>query len=315
LGYKNTVVNDRNADTTIGSRIFRLEYAGSPAGTDAFAFNNWAINSAAANLGLPLTDPRVVALANSYTQYPPYVQATINSQNAGASLRGVNNTLAKGGELEIDYNPNYNLNFKLTGAQTKAVQSSLEADLTDYIAARMPVWLAANDGTGHYFWTDTRFTSQTAQNFYSVSVAAPLQLDQALLGKSNPQVKEYSYTALGTYRFTSGPLKNFALGGDVRWSSKSSIGYLGTAPGSDGVVRSLDITKAIYDPSRYSGDMFAYYNLKLDHGRIGMRIQLNWQNVFQTSHLQVTAVNPDGTPYNFRIIDPQEFVLTTKFTF
>ena len=315
-GYKNTVTNDRNADTTIGSRIFRLEFGGTGQGNDAFAINNWALNSEAAILGgLPLTDPRVVAAATALENYPAVTQATINSAIAGATLRGTNNTVAKGAELEIDYNPNANWNFKLTGAQTKSIQTSLEGDLTDYIALRMPAWLALNDGAGHFWWTDGRFTSQTPANFYSVSVSAPIQLDQALLGKSNPQVKEYTYRALSTYRFSEGPLKNFAIGGDIRWDSRSSIGYLGAAAGSDGVVRSLDITKAIYDPARYSGDLLAYYNMKMDHGRIGVRFQLNWQNVFQTGGLRVTAVNPDGSPYNFRIIDPQEWVLTTTFTF
>lgn len=43
------------------------------------------------------------------------------------------------------------------------------------------------------------------------------------------------------------------------------------------------------------------------------RIQLNVQNALESGRLQVVGVNPDGQPYNFRIVYPRQFVLTTTF--
>lgn len=321
--YKTTIENDRNSDSTIGSRILRLEAYTTPSNSssDRFSLEYWADNAAAAQLGLPAPtsytalDPNVASLAAQLEQRPAYLTNAINAVDGGANLRGTNNTEAKGAEVEVDYNPSYNLNFKFTGAQTKSILETLENDLTDYLNARLPVWKTIHDASGDYFWTSTKYSSTTAQSFYTTSVNVPIEIDQALLGKSNPQIKEYTFRAFGVYRFTEGWLKGFQLGPTIRWDDKSVIGYLAAAADSDGIVRNLDTNKPVYDPARYAGDFMAAYDTKVYGGRVGMRIQLNWYNVFETGGLRATAVNPDGTVYNWRIIDPQQFVLTTTFTF
>jgi len=42
-------------------------------------------------------------------------------------------------------------------------------------------------------------------------------------------------------------------------------------------------------------------------------VQLNVRNIFERGRLQAVAVNPDGQPYAYRIIDPRQFILTTTF--
>jgi hypothetical protein len=42
---------------------------------------------------------------------------------------------------------------------------------------------------------------------------------------------------------------------------------------------------------------------------------LNCNNVTEDGHLQPIAVNYDGSPWAFRIIDSRQFVLTTSFDF
>jgi hypothetical protein len=109
-------------------------------------------------------------------------------------------------------------------------------------------------------------------------------------------------------------LKNLEVGGTAAWNDKSVIGYLGSAPDSDGIVRSLDTNKAIYDPARYSFDFFTTYNFKLMR-RIGTRLQLNLQNAFEGGGIRPTAVNLDGSVYNWRIINPRKLVFSTTFDF
>ena len=43
------------------------------------------------------------------------------------------------------------------------------------------------------------------------------------------------------------------------------------------------------------------------------RLQLNVRNVFENGRLQPFVYNPDGTPWNYRIIDPRQFILTATF--
>lgn len=39
------------------------------------------------------------------------------------------------------------------------------------------------------------------------------------------------------------------------------------------------------------------------------------RNAFEGGLLQTVGVNPDGSGYNFRIIDPRQFILTATFDF
>lgn len=56
----------------------------------------------------------------------------------------------------------------------------------------------------------------------------------------------------------------------------------------------------------------AGYNLKL-RDKYSVRLQLNVRNVFEDGRLQPAAVNPDGSTYVYRIIDPRLFIFTVTF--
>ena len=47
--------------------------------------------------------------------------------------------------------------------------------------------------------------------------------------------------------------------------------------------------------------------------KVRARLQLNVRNIFENGRLQTVAVNPDGSPYAFRIIDPRQFILSATF--
>lgn len=48
---------------------------------------------------------------------------------------------------------------------------------------------------------------------------------------------------------------------------------------------------------------------------IRAKIQLNVNNMFENGGLRAAAVNTDGQVYNWRIINPRQFVLTATFDF
>jgi hypothetical protein len=308
--YNNTYINDRNSNSTIGSRIARVENG---TGSDRFSLQNFANPVAAARLGTGATPDQIATVAATITQFPDgFKQATL-ATNSGAAIRGTNDLEAKGVEVELTYNPTNSWRIKFSGAQTKSINTSLEGNLTNYIALRMPYWLSVKDDQGNLWWTSTALNAQSAQNFYSSAVEAPIKVDQALLGKSNPQIKEYTWRVISTYQFTQGRLKNVGLGGSVRWNSKSVIGYQGAAPDADGIVRSLDVNRGVYDPARSSFEFWASYSFRFHSDKIRAHVQLNLQNAFENGRLQATAINPDGTPYNYRIINPRKWILGTTF--
>jgi hypothetical protein len=46
-----------------------------------------------------------------------------------------------------------------------------------------------------------------------------------------------------------------------------------------------------------------------------MKLQLNVADVFQDGELRPVAVNYDGKPYAYRIVDSRQFILTATFDF
>ncbi len=62
-------------------------------------------------------------------------------------------------------------------------------------------------------------------------------------------------------------------------------------------------------------DLWIGYSRRIMRDKIGWKLQLNVNNVTEGGGIQATAVNFDGQPYTFRIVDPRQFVLTSTFTF
>jgi hypothetical protein len=249
------------------------------------------------------------------------------------ALSDVNDVQSKGTEIEIFYNPTRFWTVKGTITQQKAVDTSISPNIARYIAARMPTWTSVRiptdrlpDGTqlagAGQLWWETGLPGATGtnipRNFYTVNVDAPYKLAVTNSGKPRPQTREWRANLTTNYRFAgiAGDhrwLKNLSMGGTVRWEDEAVVGFYGQAPEADGAIRSLDGNRPIFDKSRFYADFMMSYNLKLFNDRVGCRLQLNVRNALENGRLQAVSFNPDGTPWNFRIIDPRQFILTATF--
>jgi outer membrane receptor protein involved in Fe transport len=227
--------------------------------------------------------------------------------------------VSRGKEVEITYNPTRFWTVKSTIRQSKAFNGIMSPALQEYVASRLPEWQSAKSPyDGSSFWNGTyRVGNLTPQAWYTQNLLAPMKLAIATQGKIRSQYREWAASFLTNYKLRGITdhkwLKELDLGGAVRWEDKAIIGYRGAAPDADGVVRELDATKPVYDKARYYVDLMAGYNLRFK--KLTCRLQLNVTNVFEDGRLQPFAVNPDGTPWAFRIIDPRQFTLTTTFNF
>jgi len=107
------------------------------------------------------------------------------------------------------------------------------------------------------------------------------------------------------------------VGGSERWESKAAIGYKGYAanPLQPTLINRADPNQPIYDSDNWYTDLWIGYTHKLYSGKVLMRLQLNCNDVFESGHLQPIAVNYDGTPWAFRIVDSRQFIFTAGFDF
>ncbi len=251
-------------------------------------------------------------------------------------------TSSRGYELELTYNPTRNWRIKVTGSKSSAKDDRIGTDIYDFWINNIPFWSSLRydsvpgngDGKGPLWWStqiNTVFnqylpnaslgqnadTTIWANRLFTTEYIATYQNLASNVGKPRSQEREYHFAAVTNYDFTEGRLKNFNVGGAVRWESRAAIGFLAGPPETGGAfkgaVLTLDNNKPIYEQSRAYFDFSAGYRLKFYKDKIRSKLQLNIQDAFEGGRLQAIAVNPDGKPYAYRIVDPRRFVLSMTF--
>jgi hypothetical protein len=242
-----------------------------------------------------------------------FLRSHINKTHGDAS-----NSYSRGKEVEITFNPTRYWRMKFTGSQEEPLNGVMSPAVQDYITSRMPTWTTIKDPvSGATWWTTPEANGTIPRDFYINNVNANLKLAVALQGKRRSQTREYHASFLSSYALAGLTenhwLKPLDIGGSLRWQDKASIGYLGAPPDPDGIVREYDPNKPVWQKADYFADVFAKYRLRFFHDKVQCTLQLNVNNVFENGHLQAVAVNPDGRPWAFRIVDPRQFILSATF--
>jgi outer membrane receptor protein involved in Fe transport len=266
------------------------------------------------------------------------------------SIGATRDAEAKGMEGQLNYNPTRNWTMRLTFGKQTTIYSNVVKQFDPWLAVRRPVWQAARASTfllpayqslatyttagGRQvdltnFLSSYGFASEVAldevngntsvQTYYNNVVQSQVSLATDLNGQAAPGQRKYRGSFLTNFNFDQGKFKGWGVGGSQRWEDKSVIGYYGRASGSNpaapNVLDVSDTKRPIYDSEQWYTDLWVSYSRKIFNDRVRMKLQLNVENVFESGELRTTAVNYDGSPYAFRIIDPRAFRLTTTFEF
>ena len=141
-----------------------------------------------------------------------------------------------------------------------------------------------------------------------------LKLAKALEGVSQPQVRRWRVNALGAIDLkgisTNKYVRGLSLVAAVRWEDKGFLGF-----------QTFDDDPRVYDPSR---PIWSRANIYVDGGvayltsigrRIRATVQLNVKNAFEDGGLRPIAALPNGVPHSYSIVDPRQFILSTRFDF
>ncbi len=315
-------LNSRGSEAgTLANRTFRLEGRLQNGANYGFALLPWARNLAIsrfAKQGATPTAAQLLTATAAIMQQPEWWVANLGDNIVGLNTDGTTDVTSRGYEIEVTYNPTRNWRIKFNASQQQAIDANIAPDVVKFWNARLPVWTTLKDDNGQLWWTAVATTNlsqgvNNARDYYLTQLLAPYQLAIANQGKPRTQVREWRWNALTNYTFSEGKLKGMGVGGAMRWQDKASIGFLGAAPESDGVVRSLDPKKPVWDRARFAVDFSAGYGFLLHRDKIRVRVQLNVRDALENGRLQKVAVNPDGSTFAYRIIDPRQFILSTSF--
>jgi hypothetical protein len=322
----------RGAETgTIGNRTFRLEGRAEanglrdPESLFLFAESTVRARLAAQGIANPSQAQLRPAIAKFMGQTDEWMSIFLDSGLAQPQTVGLTDVASKGYELEATYNPTKNWRLKFTGAQAVAYDTAVSPEIFEYWQARMATWTTvrgdrvpgSGDGQGALWWTTVASNGQTPQAQYLNSLLSPYLVGVANVGKPRTQIRKYRWAAVTNYDFTEGKLKNFSVGGALRWEDKASIGFAGKAPATSGnfagAILELDPDKPFWSRARYYADLSAGYRFRLFGDKIRTRVQLNVKDAFESGRLQKVAVNPDGSTFAYRIINPRQFILSMSF--
>jgi hypothetical protein len=312
--YKSSTDNVHASPPTVADRALRLDYS---------MFVYWAQEIATNNLGAGASGTAINTYAQTIVKYPTGLGQL---WNATANESDTETVKSNGWEFNLIYNPLRNWTMKVTADNDRAVNTSVFPGIQAYLAARLPVWTTATDPVEGPFWTtvDAGNVGNTGQlspqQYLNVNVdAAGLDTALALNGQRQPDLSRYHFNYLTNYQFVSGKLTGFGVGTALRYESDPIIGYAAGTPDplAGGAIDSLNVTQGYTGKELLHQDAWISYKMRLPFldNRIRMTLQLNCRDVWSQGYLQVVAVNPDGSPLEYRIVPPRQWYFQTTFDF
>jgi hypothetical protein len=334
----------KNAQTsdmsTVSQRVLRMDFLPTGAGNPTpfiNLYNNATHWVQFANPGW--TTDQIAAEVQKQTKFSTADNAYYT--NVNPPIAATSDVRSVGSEMEINYNPTKYWTFAGSVTDTRSINQNISKALVSWIDERMPIWTtlvdpsittanAIAEGNPNKLWWLHRYsaapvagaaasfaaTAVTPQQNYQAFVEAPFGIIRAQEGKNNPQVRRYAFrgaTSLKLAGVSSNKwLKRMTVGGAVRWEDKGAIGYYGVQSLPD-IITQLDPNRPIYDSGHYYVDMFASYSTRLWNDKIVAKFQFNVRNLGEDGRLQGVGAFPDGTIHTYRIVDPQQFMLTASF--
>ncbi len=293
----------------------RLDFIDTPVAETGYNLQARAtgwVKAAAAASGVTLSEEQTLQQVADIMKLP----VSYLTQRAPGTNSALDDLKARGSEIEVNYNPTGFVTVKLNVAQQEAFNSGVAAEVVQWVAERLPVWQSVVDPTTGQLWWTSNYTG-VPRTVYEGNVATQLRLIQAAEGKSRPQVRKYRANFAGNLRLSGitdhSILRNFTVGGALRWEDRGAIGYGGvqTLPA---IITDLDVNRPIWDSSHLYADAFVTYRMRM-WKKVRTTLQLNVRNVTEGGRLQPAYANPDGSIAAYRTIDPRLFVFTTTFSF
>ncbi len=319
--YTTQQINSRASQgTNIAKRLIDADFLQGP---NNYVFN---LHSQAVNWLTQLNPAMTPEAADAEAYRIQGLDPTIFAAWQSDVLGDTTDILAKGEEIELNYNPSNNWTLRANVTRTESIDGFQSPSSNKWLQERLPVWESIIDPRTGTKWLDTGYDAvgplagaRTPRDFINTSVITPMRIDAATQGTSRPQVREWRVNIATSYKLAgisdNRILKNMTVGGGIRYESKGAIGYYGVPiNGNIEIAETLDPNRPIWDKAHTYFDAFATYRVSLFNDKVRARFQLNVRNI-QESHARLQAVGayPNGEPHTFRIVNPRTFIFTTTF--
>ncbi len=240
-----------------------------------------------------------------------------NGAGSGLSATVPNNmavtedTISDGYEVELNAQITKNWRLTFNGSKTSAERNNVGgAALTDFVTKYEAALNNTAAGDLRIWWGGPG--NETTLYQWNKSFGSTYHMLKLLEGSNVPELRQWRFNLVTNYDFDSGFLKNFNVGGGMRYESSIIIGY--PVIGGSGSTAIYDLDKPYKGDAEYNFDFWIGYRRNI-WKNIDWSIQLNVRNAFVGNELIPITTQPDGTPAGYRIRPPQTWQLTNTFRF
>ncbi len=233
-------------------------------------------------------------------------------------LAYTSNTVSKGIEMELTYNPTKNWRIMASVSKQEAMQSDIAAGLTAFVEERLAYWKSTPGlWTGQVTSNNPWGIVQTGQQHFNQFELGDYIGYKSAEGKPSTQIAKWHASVISNYTFSDGTLKGLNFGGAGRYIEKSVIGnpaIVGDVNGTP-TVTGLDLAHPYTAPAYIGVDAWVGYAMKIYKDKYILSFQLNGRDLQTGGGARPIVANSDGAHAVFRVVQPRTFYLTTKLEF
>ncbi len=191
----------------------------------------------------------------------------------------------EGYEFALTASLTSNWNARMTFGIQKTTVASAADEWQPYHEQYLPFWqkFAAN---GLVNQNDANYNTVA----HAIARAQQRLIDyRSVIGQQPGSQRTRNSTLSTSYRFSSGFLKGFRVGGGYRWSSENILGYARDASGN------LDRERPFRGKAQIATDLSVGYTRKFARDKYTWDVQLNVYNVLDDTRIRAYQAVDDGT--------------------
>ncbi len=242
------------------------------------------------------------------------------------TITGVNDTIhgvqeiidqdvgSKGYELEVTFRPRSNWDITFNVAKVNATQIKLGDAATRHLEGMKHLFV--DTALGDIAMWGTYNDAGAWRSEFTKNLWAPYNIQVALTGSDQPEVREWRFNGITNYRFDEGRLKGFNIGGAFRWEDRPTLGFgiYNKDIGQGETLWISDVNQRLQGKADQHFDLWLGYERQLTDAVRG-RLQVNIRNVGENTKLVPITLQPNGDVAQSRIQSGQTADVSVKFMF
>lgn len=240
--------------------------------------------------------------------------ASSSHDRRSGQIVGTSALTSKGEELELVFNPTRNWRIAANVGRAEAIRTNISPEFQTFINEMNQVLMTDPTLRPIQATAMGALSSNDTENWAGRQVSRVINLTLPTFledGSPTSELREWRFNAVTNYNFTSGRLKGWSVGANVRWQDKGAIGFpYHTVEGQN----LPDVKNPYMAPAMTTWGANIGYRRKLWRN-IDWNVRLYVNNIGVGNELIPIGAQPDGSIARWMIREPQKWTVSNSFKF